>query len=74
MRHWIILIIFICLLFPETGMSDIYYWIGEQGIENYSARIESSPEGYRSKAQMLFLSAAPPAPPELKPGNGQADT
>ena len=67
MRHWMIVLILICLLFPEAGVSDIYYWIDDQGIQNYTARIESVPEVYRSKVQQLSLPPAPPAPPELKP-------
>jgi hypothetical protein len=58
-------VILFCLLFPEVGFSDIIYcWIDEQGIQNYTARLESVPEEYRSKAQQLYL---PPAPPELNP-------
>jgi predicted aspartyl protease len=67
MRRWLIAGILICLLFPETGLADIYYWIDGQGIQNYTARLESVPEEYRSQAQRLSLPPAPPAPPELKP-------
>jgi predicted aspartyl protease len=67
MRRWMIVLILVCLVSPETGWSEIYYWIDGQGIQNYSARIENIPEEYRSKAQMLSLPPAPPAPPELKP-------
>jgi hypothetical protein len=66
MRHWMIVIILICL-FPEVGLSDIYYWVDDKGIQNYTARLESVPEEYRSKAQQLPLLSTPPAPPELKP-------
>lgn len=67
MRRWLIAVILICLLFPETVLADIYYWIDAQGIQNYTARLESVPEEYRSRAQLLSLPPAPPAPPELKP-------
>jgi hypothetical protein len=65
MRRWLITLILICLFFPQAGSADIYYWIDDQGIQNYTARIESVPEAYRSKAQLLSLQPAPPAPPEL---------
>jgi len=67
MRRWMIAAIFICLFFPETGSSDIYYWIDNQGIQNYTATLESVPKEYRSRAQRLPLPPAPPPPPELKP-------
>ncbi len=67
MRHWLITAILICLFFPETGWSDIYYWIDGQGIQNYTGNLESVPEKYRSQAQLLSLPPAPPAPPELAP-------
>ena len=62
-----ITVILICLFFPEAGLSDMYYWVDDQGIQNYTARLESVPEEYRSKAQQLSLPPTPPAPPELKP-------
>jgi hypothetical protein len=62
-----IMVILICLFFPEAGLSDIYYWVDDKGIQNYTARLESIPEEYRSKAQPLSLPPTPPAPPELKP-------
>ena len=67
MRRWLIAVILSCLLFPGTGLADIHYWIDDQGIQNYTARLENVPEKYRSQAQALSLSPAPPAPPELKP-------
>ena len=67
MRHWMITAILICLFFPEAGFSDIYYWVDDQGIQNYTATLESVPEEYRSKVQQLSLPLAPLAPPELNP-------
>jgi len=29
MRRWMIAAIFICLFFPETGSSDIYYFLAK---------------------------------------------
>lgn len=66
MRHWMIVLIVVCLFFPRTGEAEIYFWIDDQGIQNFSARIENIPEEYRSKAQILPLQPAPPAPPEMK--------
>lgn len=67
MRRWLIMVILSCLLFPETGLADIYYWMDDQGIQNYTGGLESVPEKYRSRAQRLSLLPAPPPPPELKP-------
>jgi hypothetical protein len=67
MCRWLIALILIGLLFPEPGLSDIYYWIDDQGIQNYTAKMESIPEGYRSKAQRLSIQPTPP-PPELPLG------
>ena len=67
MRRWMIAVILIGLLFPETGWSDIYYWIDNQGIRNYTGTLESVPEEYRSRAEALSLLPTPPPPPELKP-------
>ena len=69
MRRWMIAVILICLLFPEKGLSDIYYWIDNQGIRNYTATLESVPEEYRSRAEALSLLPPPPPPPELKPSS-----
>jgi hypothetical protein len=67
-RKWIFILLLILLLFPEAGMSDMYFWKDDQGIENYSGSYESIPEGYRSKAQKLSLPPVPAAPPELTEG------
>lgn len=67
MRPWMITLILIGLLLPETGLSDIYYWVDNQGIQNYTARLESVPEEYRSKAEQLSLPPTPPPPPEMGP-------
>jgi hypothetical protein len=66
MHRWMITLILICLFFPEAGLPDMYYWVDDQGIQNYTARLESIPEEYRSKAQQLSLPPTPPPPPELK--------
>ena len=67
MHRWMIVVILICLFFPKAGLSDIYFWIDDQGIQNYTERFESVPKEYRSKTQLLSLPPAPPPPPELKP-------
>jgi hypothetical protein len=64
MRRWTILLILVLLLFPEAGWSDIYYWIDDQGIQNFTAILDSVPEAYRSKVQRLSLLPTPPASPE----------
>jgi predicted aspartyl protease len=64
MRSLMIVLILSCLLFPEAVRSDMYYWIDDQGIENYSGNLDSIPESHRSKAQRLSLPPAPAARPE----------
>lgn len=66
MRGWIAAFILICVLFPGIVHADIYYWIDDRGIQYYTTRLESIPEPYRSKAQLLPLPTSPPAPPELE--------
>lgn len=60
-----ILLFFVFL--PTLALSDIYYWVDDQGVQNYTTRLDSIPEPYRSKAQALSLPASPPAPEELQP-------
>jgi hypothetical protein len=64
----LILLTFYGLFFPNPGWSEMYYWVDDQGIENYTGRLESIPEEYRSKAQQLSLPPAPSFPPDLKTG------
>ncbi|HMK66852.1 MAG TPA: retropepsin-like aspartic protease [Thermodesulfobacteriota bacterium] len=64
-----IFILLVFLLIPEAGFSDMFYWVDEQGIENYSGNMESIPERYRSRAQRLSLPPAPIAPLELAPSD-----
>jgi hypothetical protein len=66
MRGWTAAFILICVLFPGLILADIYYWVDDQGTQHYTTRLESIPEPYRSKAQLLHLPVSPPAPPELE--------
>ena len=70
MRPWMIAVILVGLFFPETGFSDIYYWVDDRGVQNYTARIEDVPKEYRSQAQLLSLPPAPPELPPVPPGRG----
>ena len=67
MRGWMRALILFFVLFPTLALSEIYYWVDDQGVQNYTTRLESIPEPYRSKAQALSLPTSPPAPPELQP-------
>ncbi|HUL32033.1 MAG TPA: retropepsin-like aspartic protease [Thermodesulfobacteriota bacterium] len=53
-------------LFYGIALADIYYWVDDQGIQNYTTRFESIPERYRPKVQFLPAPPSPPAPPELE--------
>ena len=66
-RGWTIAFILISLLIPGVALTEIYYWVDDQGIQYYTTRFESIPEPYRSHAQQLALPTSPPAPPQLKP-------
>jgi len=66
MREWIAVLILICTLLPGVTQADIYYWVDDQGIQNYTTRFESIPEPYRPKVQLLPSPPSPPAPPELE--------
>ena len=66
MRGWTAALILISALFPGLASADIYYWVDDRGTQYYTTRLESIPEPYRSKAQLLPLPTSPPAPPELE--------
>ena len=66
MCGWATTLILICMLFPGLALADIYYWVDDRGIQYYTTRLESIPEHYRSKVQLLALPVPPPAPPELE--------
>jgi hypothetical protein len=66
MYRWATTLFLICTLFPGLALADIYYWVDDRGIQCYTTRLESIPEPYRSKAQLLPLPVSPPAPPELE--------
>ena len=66
MRGWTRALILFFIFVPTLALSDIYYWVDDQGVQNYTTRLESIPEPYRSKAQALSLPTSPPAPPELQ--------
>jgi len=65
MRRWMTAFIIISLLIPGVVLAEIYYWVDDQGIQNYTTNPESIPEPYRSRAQPLSLPTSPSAPPEL---------
>ncbi len=60
--------ILIFVLMPVLAFSEIYYWIDDQGIQNYTTRLESIPEPYRSKAQTLSVPTPPPELQQYQPG------
>lgn len=66
MYGWATTLILICVLLPGLASADIYYWVDDRGTQHYTTRLESIPEPYRSKAQLLALPTSPPAPPELE--------
>jgi len=70
MRSWIGSLILSFILMPVLALAEIYYWVDDQGIQNYTSRLESIPESYRSGAQTLSLPTSP-VPPELQPSVSQ---
>ena len=66
MYGWTTTLILIFVLLPGLASADIYYWVDDRGTQHYTTRLESIPEPYRSKAQLLVLPTSPPAPPELE--------
>jgi hypothetical protein len=59
------------VLLPGLALTDIYYWVDDQGTQYYTTRPEGIPEPYRSKALPLSLPTSPPVPPELTPSPSQ---
>ncbi len=60
-------VILASVLVPALALAEIYYWVDDRGIQNYTTRLESIPEPYRSRAQALSVPTPPPAPEELRP-------
>jgi len=71
MRNWLKVLMLTSLLVPALALAEIYYWVDDQGIQNYTTRFESIPEPYRSKAQTLSVPTPPPAPAELQTSTSQ---
>jgi hypothetical protein len=67
MRVWAAILILASVIIPGLALGDVYYWVDENGIQYYTAKLESIPEPYRSTAKALPQSPTPPAPPELPP-------
>ena len=71
MRTWIGALILIFMLAPALAWSEIYYWVDDQGVQNYTTRLESIPEPYRSRAQGLSLPTSPPELPQYQSSSSQ---
>jgi len=67
MRNGLKALILTSVLVPALALAEIYYWVDDQGIQNYTTRFESIPEPYRSRVQALSLPTPPPVPVELRP-------
>jgi predicted aspartyl protease len=67
MRNSLKAFILASVLVPALALAEIYYWVDDRGIQNYTTRLESVPESYRSKVQALSVPTLPPAPEELRP-------
>jgi hypothetical protein len=70
MRGWIGSLILTIILVPVLALSEIYCWVDDHSIQNYTTRLESVPESYRSGVQTLSL-PTPPVLPELQPSVSQ---
>ena len=66
MRAWTGALILIFILIPALALSEIYYWIDDQGIQNYTTKPENIPEPYRSRAQTLSVPTAPSEPQQYQ--------
>jgi len=64
MRLWLAALLVVTVL-TGTAFADVYYWTDEKGVQYYTTSLDSIPERYRPMAQLLSLSTAPPAPPDL---------
>jgi len=67
MRSWTAAFVLISVFVPALAWAAIYYWVDDQGTQNYTTRLESIPEPYRSNAEVLSLPTAPSAPLEFQP-------
>jgi predicted aspartyl protease len=67
MRSWATALVLISVFVPALAWAAIYYWVDDQGTQNYTTRLESIPESYRSNVQVLSLPTTPSAPLELQP-------
>jgi hypothetical protein len=65
MRGWAAALILALAIVPGLVFGDVYYWVDENGIQNYTTRFESIPERYRPTSKPLPLPTSPPAPPDL---------
>jgi predicted aspartyl protease len=65
------LILLSAIILPGLALGDVYYWVDEKGVQNYTTRLENIPEPYRPSAESLSLPAPPAAPPELQSGSSQ---
>jgi predicted aspartyl protease len=66
-------LILILMFTPALAFSEIYYWIDDQGVQNYTTRLESIPEPYRSRAQTLSVPAPPSEPQQYQSGSVQQE-
>ncbi len=71
MRGWTRAFILFFIFVPTLALSDIYYWVDDQGTRNYTTSLESIPERFRSNAERLSLPTSPPTPPEMQSSTSQ---
>ena len=70
-RRMTVLLLLSLIILPGLALEDVYYWVDEKGVQNYTTRLENIPEPYRPSAESLSLPAPPAAPPELESGPSQ---
>ena len=59
-------LIAIFVLIPGLALAEIYYWVDDQGNQQFTTNYESIPERYRSDVSPLPYSKGPPTPPEVQ--------
>jgi hypothetical protein len=67
MRRWMTALIGILILIPGLALAEIYYWVDDQGNQQFTTNYESIPERYRANVSPLPYSKGPQIIPDAQP-------